>query len=59
MTSDSQVEGLQGIVILNAALSNWGRREVPQHAEGGCRAVLKHGPLRDKLLISYWPTTEG
>ncbi len=58
MTSDDKVEGLQAIVILNAALSDEGTegREVPQHAGGGCRAVLKHRPFRDKLLMGYWPT---
>ncbi len=55
MTSDGKVEGLQAIVILNAALSDEGR-EVPQRAGGGCRAALKHRPLRDELLMSYWPT---
>ncbi len=58
MTSDDKVEGLQAIVILNAALSDEGRegREVPQRTGGGCMAALKHRPLRDDSLMSYWPT---
>ncbi len=55
MTSDSKVEGVQVIVILNTALCDGGR-EVPQRTGKGCRAALKHRPLRDKLLMSYWPT---